>query len=91
MPTKGSETKAARIRKDDLEVLKMQLKGITFSEWVHRKINTNGNVDSRVYEDIKMTALLSGVTPETFLSDICRAINNGEIVYEKRKFSAKSE
>lgn len=86
MPTIGSETKAARIRKGDLEALKPQLKDITFSEWVHRKIYMSGNIPTKEYEELKLTCMMSGVTVERFLMDVCRAINTGEIIYEKGKF-----
>lgn len=86
MPTIGSETKAARIRKEDLEILNPQLKDISFSEWVHRQINHGGNVDTRVYADIEMSCMIFGVTVDKFLRDLCTAINNGDIVYEHGKF-----
>lgn len=40
MPTLNSETKAARIRREDLDVLEpfLEKEGISFSEWVHRQI-----------------------------------------------------
>ena len=80
MPTLNSETKAARIRKDDLDKLREQMKDITFSEWVHRQINgSNVGISSDIVSDFEVILGIYDTNFNDFFKALYRKVESGEI------------
>ena len=80
MPTLNSETKAARIRKDDLELLRGQMKDITFSEWVHRQIN--GGIPGDIVSDFEVILGIYDTDFKSFFKALYKKVESGEIDVE---------
>lgn len=78
MPTLNSETKAARIRKDDLDKLREQMKDITFSEWVHRQINGVG-VPTDIVSDFEVILGIYDTNFNEFFKALYKKVESGEI------------
>lgn len=78
MPTLNSETKAARIRKDDLDKLREQMKDITFSEWVHRQINGVG-ISSDIVSDFEVILGIYDTNFNDFFKALYKKVESGEI------------
>ena len=80
MPTIGSETKGARIRKEDLEILNPILEEISFSEWVHRQINsTSLNVPVGIIKDFEVILGIYDTDFNSFFKALYKKVESGEI------------
>lgn len=80
MPTIGSETKAARIRKEDLEILNPQMKDITFSEWVHRQLNnSNIGIPGEIVSDFEVILGIYDTDFKSFFKALYKKVESGEI------------
>ena len=78
MPTLNSETKAARIRAEDLEKLNPVLEEISFSEWVHRQINGIG-ISSDIVSDFEVILGIYDTNFNDFFKALYKKVESGEI------------
>ena len=80
MPTIGSETKAARVRREDLEILNPILEEMSFSEWVHRQINgSNVGISSDIVSDFEVILGIYDTNFNDFFKALYKKVESGEI------------
>lgn len=107
MPTIGSITKTIRINPRDLEVIEELMRdGTTWSGAIHKlcegvptqiKQSPEGvpedkmMVEKAIYRDIEVMCSFYGVDAATFFKELCKSMNEGEVVYEDGVIKGKSE
>lgn len=91
-----------RINEETRSYLEEMAKGETISSYVRSMIQKEKNgefnvtqnqrlVDKAIYSDIEVMCSLYGVDTSTFFKELCKSMNEGEVVYEDGVIKGKSE
>lgn len=91
-----------RINEETRSYLEEMAKGETISSYVRSMIQKEKNgefnviqnqrlVDKAIYSDIEVMCKFYGIDTATFFKELCKSMNEGEVVYEDGVIKGKSE